>query len=731
MRSASVRTVLLVSLTALLPHSGALAYSNDGVAQKMQGGPHRKINELAFGRFLASRVPPELLAVLSRYDLNTQVLIAGQRVTKPTDFSRAEGPGLGTVRWWVVEGGYSADEPEIYNSFRHFYDPLSLSGVPYLTDHVETLMAGLCFPGQATVGLVRPEATVKGTAAHPVPKVDAVHWALSGAGGEGEPNPYCWQAGLNQMRVAFLSRGPDKAAATAHAWRALGETMHLLADMTCVPHVRNDSHPGRAFGEYLPGSNTWVAHAAGVNHDKNLGLLRNDPYELLTTETVVGQAAKSPLGTGLRQSLASCRTPEQVFDRVARYTNAHFFSADTISGSFQGKAYHNLNGQRDYPQPKLEACAYDKATGYLSQVVDGRKLRLLHSSWLKPGGWAEVNNGVKLAIPCVQDQASVLVPLAVAANARLAELYVPRVRVVLDSYDAAKATVTGRVIQDASSPYPPNLLYSSGPDQFYDVYVDGSPRWRSAYEQVRRSPGLKSDVVTVTAGRLTLKVGPNDLRGKKKIQVVVGIVGLPVRSNELVLGAPPPVVVTPPKPAATPRPTTPTAPKAAPVWKLVDSRALSQPRANEGINFDNKVTASLTGSQSSYGWSYAGASGRFEGAATWEAPPPTLLPGSEVRSTVRASLTAINNANEYASEVAVYFNEFFCDRGWNISGSAGAQGPATTAGGRPRSGTVSSPPMVMKLTVPSATPGSYLMLQFHATHAGNAFAQYLYQLVNP
>ena len=47
------------------------------------------------------------------------------------------------------------------------------------------------------------------------------------------------------MITAFSSMNlPEKDKLFAAAWRSLGETMHLIADMSVPSHVRNDSHPG-------------------------------------------------------------------------------------------------------------------------------------------------------------------------------------------------------------------------------------------------------------------------------------------------------------------------------------------------------------------------------------------------------------------------------------------------------------------------------------------------------
>jgi len=41
-----------------------------------------------------------------------------------------------TYAGWIVHGGYAADEPNLYASVRHFYDPLAISGNAWLTDQI-------------------------------------------------------------------------------------------------------------------------------------------------------------------------------------------------------------------------------------------------------------------------------------------------------------------------------------------------------------------------------------------------------------------------------------------------------------------------------------------------------------------------------------------------------------------------------------------------------------------
>ena len=118
------------------------------------------------------------------------------------------------------------------------------------------------------------------------PDLDAKRWALTGAPGDGRvPNVYCWDRGRDYFTAAFTGRLEGKMLAPvdrerlyAQSWRALGETAHLLADMTCIPHVRNDSHPGVSIQKMVLNNLLGpVKTIAASQFDPNMGILRNDP----------------------------------------------------------------------------------------------------------------------------------------------------------------------------------------------------------------------------------------------------------------------------------------------------------------------------------------------------------------------------------------------------------------------------------------------------------------------
>ena len=200
---------------------------------------------------------------------------------------------------WIVYGGDCADEPHLYASVRHFYDPFSKWGQTYLTDQSE----------------------VHGW--YDDPQTDARSWGLS----HGD-NPFCFNKALQYYKKALevdednfqitldshwktdVSFSPANAEEARSIWlglayRALGETMHMLADMTQPAHVRNDSHPlSEPIESNIKPSD--VTHAAAVG-------------------VVDSRIANSLMSAG-----GQLQIPDQLFKKVATFTNMYFYSADTI-----------------------------------------------------------------------------------------------------------------------------------------------------------------------------------------------------------------------------------------------------------------------------------------------------------------------------------------------------------------------------------------------------------------
>lgn len=560
MRLITILVISLVLLGGLLP---VWAYENDGRSRTISGGPHRKINELAIQSYLAGTYDDvSWTPLLARYARDQKTEITGRTVIEPGMEFITEGDRKGTWKWWIIEGGYTADEPELYNSFRHFYDPLQNDGVPYLTDHLKQLDY-LYRTLIITTKTGRVVGAVAGTSVNP--QVDARSWAISGEKKKGfGPNNYCWNNGVQDMQLAFACTVPaaipapgiDTAAGTvdinkqpridkerlfASAWRSLGESMHLLADMTSIPHVRNDSHPGRAYGDFVNDKlkmGLREAFFVEINNDPNLGTLHYDPYELLATEKVVTNAAKSSLDPIAQKKIDGTHDPLALFHEVALYTNKNFFSADTISGNYlllNKEVIHSANGMKDYPSPKLETCNEKPKDHYLWRTINGKDIRVADITWLSDEGWGGTSNPIRIAAPCVVDEASILVPIAVYANAKLLDWFIPRLEVKITNFDRQTHTVTGEVIHYKHGAYDVPMKYNSDDRQIYQLFADGKPCTLDPRYNGLTPEGTVPTLMNIKDGKLTLDVGKLDLSNAKQISLLLDIGGLSIMSNDYTL----------------------------------------------------------------------------------------------------------------------------------------------------------------------------------------------------
>jgi hypothetical protein len=353
---------------------------------------HPTINERAFDLFL------QTIATGAKYErgaIDREMVMAGPAVTAPGYFNITTGTQSGTVRNWLAHGGYSADEPEIIMSLRHFFDPLAKEQY-YLTDIV-------------------------GDTAVSNPAIDARTWAIDGPSSVMYPeNDFSWVKGLAYYRLAMVLE-TDREENLAKAFRALGETMHLLGDMTQPAHVRNDGHPT---GD-------------------------SDAIEDAVTKTVID-------GLDVTQAPAvtiAVTGPELLFQNVASYTNATFYSDDTIADSASGvKPY---NGKPPYEQPSFAGLTYQD--GVVSRGSD----RLLEQTLT---GYLFGTNAAKpFHVPAAfaPDYARHLIPLAVQANARLVDMFLPDLSLTLSVQEGTDtATVSGELVHKPDSVWTQAIAYS-------------------------------------------------------------------------------------------------------------------------------------------------------------------------------------------------------------------------------------------------------------------------------
>lgn len=427
---AVMRAAIGLSL-AVLCSSSLLAYMNDenGMGPGKQAGPHSKINRLALQRFASEIAPKD--PVLSHYDFFPTAKAYGLDVANASPFEVESDacvvagdwykdqsvPGLsklpftakctyqdGRVKqpfaWWIYEGGYGADEPEWYMSLRHFYDPAHKSRnadgqlVSYLTDDLNGYLAPF-FMGYN-------------------PAMNAKQWAL-------DDSPYSLKQCDESLGRAF-GTAPSLPAKQLHfgaAWRGIGESMHLLADMTVPAHVRNDSHPDKA--------GRW---------SEDLVNLKGDAYEKYVTAKVVYEWAKDGYyDEGLAKKISAANDADQLFDLVAKYTNSSFFSLDTISGvdAVTREQVNSFNAQPNYDSPKLD--------GYKFTEGDKNDGSGFYSDKYGTDVAYRRSDGKYSLEPVVSTQAKRLIPIAIMANAKLIDLCVPRIGVSLGGIDPMSKTL--------------------------------------------------------------------------------------------------------------------------------------------------------------------------------------------------------------------------------------------------------------------------------------------------
>jgi hypothetical protein len=345
---------------------------------------------------------------------------------------------------WLEEGGYAADEPEMWQALRHFYDPTAPPAKRYLTDFKDWNLWAARNAGRLFANM---------------PQVDAVEWAVEGAAsGTFRANEYSWNRGVEFMRRALYSTESQakKDELFAAAWRALGETMHLLADMTVPAHVRNDSHPGLGLVPLIGVTDSW-------------GSLKKDPYEAALTANVIRAdiydllvGTRHPTAEGLRGSLdaglaakidaipdtenpsAPAQNIRALFHALALFTNQNFFSQDTFSGTLDGKPIAPANKLPAYASPKLENCPVE-GDFRVKVFPNGDKVLMGVKDWTSTSGWT-VTRATAIS------QGRVLLPAALYAGAKMLDWYIPRFQVTI-ALDQDLKKLTGKVVHVPHGPY--------------------------------------------------------------------------------------------------------------------------------------------------------------------------------------------------------------------------------------------------------------------------------------
>ncbi|NNK86266.1 MAG: hypothetical protein HKO91_12015 [Desulfobacterales bacterium] len=336
----------------------------------------------------------------------------GIAVTEGGWFDITEKEEEHTILDWIIHGGYSADEPEVPASVRHFYDPVELVGVKYLTN----------------------EGTVWENH-YPNPHTDAIEWAMGDT--IGDVNKWTLLQGKEYLVKALEATDEEiKNTNFAKAFRCLGEVLHNTGDMGCPAHTRNDSH------------------AAPIGYTGGAIFGSPDPYEELFLPSFIQTFWEDDPDPDLKSFFDNATTIRSINEKLAEFTNANFFTEETING-LGYKFITPINVEGTYPSPLLQDFDYNSDDYTYSKILPYNNFKII---------MAKDKSFLGRTYPyidreCVRNQAEYLVPNIICAGANVVRLFIPQFEVKIKSASSS-GEVEGIVIHKQTGEYTSEIAYS-------------------------------------------------------------------------------------------------------------------------------------------------------------------------------------------------------------------------------------------------------------------------------
>jgi len=369
---------------------------------------HREFNKYILAKFIEDyKKWSEFKNYTFLMDISS---LPGEAITNSGWWSPTTSNVSYTAEKWIIEGGYSADEPEVPAAYRHFYDPLAVDGKTYLTDL-----------NKATA-LFNPE-------------IDAINWHFI-RNDPTKANEWTWVLGKEYMVKAMqTSKEAERNEYLAKAFRCLGEVLHNTADMGCPPHVRNDAHGG-------------------------MGLGGPDPYESIFNPSWIASRYRNEIGESFKTYFEEAKTAMDINIELAKFTNKYFFSDETISGTGV-ETYSSRNGKKDYPSPKLEKLEYEEDSfNYYSTMPSGRKIEMCNDQSLLFGFLtSHFRSYPRVTKRNVESQATELIPMVVEAGKQVVRRFIPIFEITI-SINSLEKKLTGEVKHIATNEYAMSIAYN-------------------------------------------------------------------------------------------------------------------------------------------------------------------------------------------------------------------------------------------------------------------------------
>ena len=432
---------------------------------------HPEINDLAFERFVRDWMPND--ASLKNCSMDRDKILSGPAWDQDMGNSRlGEIPNqirTKNVKDWLKSGGFSADMPEIPKGVRHYYAPHAKD--PYITDlkaefdalntfkavclggtgaatAVAGPVAGLAVTGVCSViyggfkfivNWQGASEDINAILQKGVLGISNIDWAFD------PDNPYSFSKAKEYDKDALGLTDSSADSQYSKACRGVGETMHLISDLTVPAHTRNDGHG-----------------------------IQEDPYEEFAKWSNVMKYSDPTLFTFSSDLDYRRKTPEKdlkaFMKDVATWTSENFFSRDTITKKGQTTTD---NSQPAFSSPNLDQIYVKNDNTYYYNYIsttDGYgqskayRTELAHKPWtlmVWKDAKLELDNKVLAA------QASFLIPTAIEASSAVLDAFLPRFIVNIDDVskdpdDETKYVVKGSLEHIPTEVWPEKLAVRNG-----------------------------------------------------------------------------------------------------------------------------------------------------------------------------------------------------------------------------------------------------------------------------
>jgi hypothetical protein len=373
----------------LLITAGALSYLICSIVLTGYGNihSHPQLNEIIVNTFVSkynSVMDPNEKFYNYEFEFFDKEALTGIEISEGGIWDVYTNKTKKSVLGWIVHGGFSADEPQLEASFRHFYDPTEKVGQRYLKDLLDSWFVSM---------------------AKENPKVDHVQWAISHPDHE-----YNYTVGKEKLQLALETEDEkEREELMAFAWRALGETLHLIADMGIPCHVRDDAHPSKKVIVELGDPDPYEEVCEVI--------AREDGISSWLTGTVEAEVAGFS-----RSEFATAKT---IAIKLAEWTNKNFFTNQTISGKWVTPRIHP---EKTYASPKLDNLTWNRSTWSYEKSIGGTTVQLCkhQSIW---GKWEYGDWDPYIDKECVITQAKALTPQIVEAGSEVIRCFIPKLEV--------------------------------------------------------------------------------------------------------------------------------------------------------------------------------------------------------------------------------------------------------------------------------------------------------------